>query len=191
MEKASKPKQILSKSAEKSLPFFKTLKKCTKKSDFQWTAKAEAAFKEMKKLIAELPTLTAPMENEELIVYLAAAREAVIAVLMTEREAKQIPVYFVSHALARLTQSCHSGPTNLSMILSKTESLEGFAENLGGTSEDDSLGHAHGANENFWTLDAVHGRIILRRWFRSWSDTYKSGRSRIHLRSEIQVRRNQ
>ncbi|GJR16824.1 hypothetical protein Tco_0965351 [Tanacetum coccineum] len=68
--------RFLSKSAKKSLPFFKTLKKCTKKSDFQWTAKAEAAFKQMKQLIVELPTLTAPMENEELIVYLAAAQEA-------------------------------------------------------------------------------------------------------------------
>ncbi|GJS90866.1 hypothetical protein Tco_0773502 [Tanacetum coccineum] len=29
--------RFLSKSAEKSLPFFKTLKKCTKKSNFQWT----------------------------------------------------------------------------------------------------------------------------------------------------------
>ncbi|GJY40688.1 hypothetical protein Tco_0427958 [Tanacetum coccineum] len=29
--------RFLSKSAEKSLPFFKTLKKCIKKSDFQWT----------------------------------------------------------------------------------------------------------------------------------------------------------
>ncbi|GJT89462.1 reverse transcriptase domain-containing protein [Tanacetum coccineum] len=37
--------RFLSKSAEKSLPFFKTLKKCTKKSDFQWTAEAEMAFK--------------------------------------------------------------------------------------------------------------------------------------------------
>ncbi|GJU63965.1 reverse transcriptase domain-containing protein [Tanacetum coccineum] len=53
----------------------------------------------MKKLIAKLPTLTAPMEKEELIVYLAAAREAVSAVLMTKREAKQMPVYFVSRAL--------------------------------------------------------------------------------------------
>ncbi|GJV62791.1 reverse transcriptase domain-containing protein [Tanacetum coccineum] len=51
------------------------------------------------KLIAELPTLTAPMEKEELIVYLAATREAVSAVLMAEREAKQMPVYFVSRAL--------------------------------------------------------------------------------------------
>ncbi|GJU33004.1 reverse transcriptase domain-containing protein, partial [Tanacetum coccineum] len=38
----------------------------------------------MKKLIAELPMLTAPKEKEELIVYLAAAKEAVSAVLMTE-----------------------------------------------------------------------------------------------------------
>ncbi|GKA90033.1 reverse transcriptase domain-containing protein [Tanacetum coccineum] len=91
--------RFLAKLAEKSLPFFKTLKKCTKKSDFQWTTEAKAAFKQMKKLIAELPTLTVPMEKEEVIVYLAAAREAVSAVLMTEREAKQMPIYFVSHAL--------------------------------------------------------------------------------------------
>ncbi|GJU87031.1 reverse transcriptase domain-containing protein [Tanacetum coccineum] len=37
--------RFLDKSVEKSLPFFKTLKKCTKKSDFHWTTKAEEAFK--------------------------------------------------------------------------------------------------------------------------------------------------
>ncbi|GJY54771.1 reverse transcriptase domain-containing protein [Tanacetum coccineum] len=37
--------RFLSKSTEKSLPFFKTLKKCTKKSEFQWTAEAEMALK--------------------------------------------------------------------------------------------------------------------------------------------------
>ncbi|GKF43358.1 reverse transcriptase domain-containing protein [Tanacetum coccineum] len=56
----------------------------------------------MKQLIAELPTLTAPEEKEKLIVYLAAAKEAVSAVLMTEREAKQMPIYFVSCALRGL-----------------------------------------------------------------------------------------
>ncbi|GJT24565.1 reverse transcriptase domain-containing protein [Tanacetum coccineum] len=60
---------------------------------------AEAAFKQMKKLIAELPMLTAPKEKEELIVYLAADKEAVSAVLMTGREGKQVPIYFVSRAL--------------------------------------------------------------------------------------------
>ncbi|GKD02814.1 reverse transcriptase domain-containing protein [Tanacetum coccineum] len=91
--------RFLAKSTEKSLPFFKTLKKCTKKSDFHWTTKAEEAFKQMKQLIAKLPMLTAPMEKEELIVYLAATKETVSAVLMTEREAKQMPIYFVSTAL--------------------------------------------------------------------------------------------
>ncbi|GJS93624.1 reverse transcriptase domain-containing protein [Tanacetum coccineum] len=60
---------------------------------------AEAAFKQMKEHIAKLPMLTAPEEQEELIVYLAASKEAVSAVLMTEREARQMPIYFVSRAL--------------------------------------------------------------------------------------------
>nr|GEU98462.1 hypothetical protein [Tanacetum cinerariifolium] len=90
--------RFLSKSAEKSLSFFKTLKKYTKKSYFQWTMEAEMAFKQMKKLIAELPMLTVPKEKEELIIYLAAVKEAINVVLMTERDGKQIPIYFVSRA---------------------------------------------------------------------------------------------
>ncbi|GJU50316.1 reverse transcriptase domain-containing protein [Tanacetum coccineum] len=85
--------------AEKSLPFFKTLKKCTKKSDFLWTEKAESAFRRMNELIVKLPMLTAPEEKEELVIYLAASKEAVSAVLMPKREAKQIPIYFVSRSL--------------------------------------------------------------------------------------------
>nr|GEW34596.1 reverse transcriptase domain-containing protein [Tanacetum cinerariifolium] len=70
-----------------------------KKSDFHWTTEEEDAFKQMKKIIAELPTLTAHIEKEELIVHLAAAKEAMSAVLMAERETKQMPVYFISRAL--------------------------------------------------------------------------------------------
>ncbi|GJR80622.1 reverse transcriptase domain-containing protein [Tanacetum coccineum] len=91
--------RFLAKSAEKSLPFFKTLKKYTKMCYFYWTTEAKEAFKQMKQLIAELPMLTAPMEKEELIVYLAATKETVNAVLMTKREAKQMSIYFVSRAL--------------------------------------------------------------------------------------------
>nr|GEY15387.1 reverse transcriptase domain-containing protein [Tanacetum cinerariifolium] len=83
---------FLSKSAEKSLPFFKMLKKCIKKSDFQWTAEAEVAFKEMKQLIDELPMLTTPKEKKELIMYLAAVKEAISAFMMTERDGKQVTV---------------------------------------------------------------------------------------------------
>ncbi|GJV93045.1 reverse transcriptase domain-containing protein [Tanacetum coccineum] len=45
------------------------------KSDFCWTAEAEEAFKQMKRLIAKLPMLVTPIEKEELIVYLAASKE--------------------------------------------------------------------------------------------------------------------
>ncbi|GJV94480.1 reverse transcriptase domain-containing protein [Tanacetum coccineum] len=40
--------RFISKSAEKSLPLFKTLKNCTKKSEFFWTSDAEKAFRELK-----------------------------------------------------------------------------------------------------------------------------------------------
>ncbi|GJW57445.1 reverse transcriptase domain-containing protein [Tanacetum coccineum] len=76
--------------------------KCLKdkqKLNEKLTSEAEEAFKQMKQLIAELPMLTAPMEKEELIVYLVAAKEMLSAVLMMKREAKQMPVYFVGRAL--------------------------------------------------------------------------------------------
>ncbi|GKE69905.1 reverse transcriptase domain-containing protein [Tanacetum coccineum] len=60
---------------------------------------AEAAFRQMKEHIAKLPMLTALEEQEELIVYVATSKEAVSVVLMTEREARQMTIYFVSRAL--------------------------------------------------------------------------------------------
>ncbi|GJX63740.1 reverse transcriptase domain-containing protein [Tanacetum coccineum] len=45
--------RFLSKSAERSLPLFKTLKKCIKKSDFHWTPEAEQAFKQLKPHLSE------------------------------------------------------------------------------------------------------------------------------------------
>nr|GEV67576.1 reverse transcriptase domain-containing protein [Tanacetum cinerariifolium] len=91
--------RFLSKSAEKSLPLFKTLKKCIKKSNFHWTAKAEQAFKQLKQHLSELPLLVAPKPKEELIVYLFATYRAISAVLMTKRGEIQMPVYFISRAL--------------------------------------------------------------------------------------------
>ncbi|GJY03263.1 reverse transcriptase domain-containing protein [Tanacetum coccineum] len=74
-EKLASLNRFLSKSTEKSLPFFKTLKNCIKKSAFQWKVEAKKAFQEMKQCIAELPMLTAPKPKEELIMYLCATRE--------------------------------------------------------------------------------------------------------------------
>ncbi|GKA92948.1 reverse transcriptase domain-containing protein [Tanacetum coccineum] len=64
--------RFLSNGAERSLPFFKVLKSCTDKKNIQWTHEAEAALQEMKKFVEILPTLTAPVQGEILIMYLTA-----------------------------------------------------------------------------------------------------------------------
>ncbi|GJV38806.1 reverse transcriptase domain-containing protein [Tanacetum coccineum] len=90
---------FLSKAAERALPSLDTLRKCTNKKDFYWTTEAEKAFQAMKKLIAELPTLTAPNKEEELMVYLSAANEAISVVLLVEREGRKAPIHYVSRTL--------------------------------------------------------------------------------------------
>ncbi|GJU33498.1 hypothetical protein Tco_1181852 [Tanacetum coccineum] len=54
----------------------------------QQTTEAETAFWKMKESIAELHMMVAPQEKEELIIYLAAAKEAISVVLVTERDEK-------------------------------------------------------------------------------------------------------
>nr|GEW45142.1 hypothetical protein [Tanacetum cinerariifolium] len=98
-EKLARLNRFLAKSVEKSLPFFKTLKKCTKKSDLHWIAKAEEAFKQIKQLIAELPMLTARKKETYCLLGSSKREERVSAVIMTEKKAKQIPIYFISRAL--------------------------------------------------------------------------------------------
>nr|GEX52691.1 hypothetical protein [Tanacetum cinerariifolium] len=87
---------------ERALPCLDTLKNCTNKKDFHWTTEAEEAFQAMKKLIAELPTLTAPKKEEELMVYLSAANEVVSAILLVEREGRQASIHYVSITLEGL-----------------------------------------------------------------------------------------
>ncbi|GJU82750.1 reverse transcriptase domain-containing protein [Tanacetum coccineum] len=93
--------RFLARSAERSLPFFETLKNITKenKEDYRWTEEAEKAFQELKKTILSLPTLATPIPEENLYIYLAASDKAISAVLMTERNGKQHPIRYVSKVL--------------------------------------------------------------------------------------------
>jgi hypothetical protein len=92
--------RYLSRLAKRTMPFLKTIQRCINKNDFKWTAEAEEAFNKIKEHIIHLPMLTAPEEGKELSLYLAAAPETISSVLMTERDKKQLPVFFVSKALA-------------------------------------------------------------------------------------------
>nr|GEW35111.1 hypothetical protein [Tanacetum cinerariifolium] len=77
--KTHKPKQVLIQISREIIAILQNFEKCIKKSDFHWTIEAEEAFKQMKKLIAELLMLAAPIEKEELIVYLATAKETLLS----------------------------------------------------------------------------------------------------------------
>nr|GEX48718.1 reverse transcriptase domain-containing protein [Tanacetum cinerariifolium] len=97
--KVGQPKQIFFQISKKIPAAVSDLKKCIKKIDFCWTAKAEQAFQQLKQHLSELPLLVAPKPQEELIMYLSATYRAVNAVLMTERGITQMPIYFISRAL--------------------------------------------------------------------------------------------
>ncbi|GKA92717.1 reverse transcriptase domain-containing protein [Tanacetum coccineum] len=93
--------RFLVKSAERSLPFFNTLKNITKenKHEYRWTKEAEEAFQQIKKLIMDLLSLTPPQEKETLYAYLAVSTKALSAVLLTDRKGRQCPVQYVSMKL--------------------------------------------------------------------------------------------
>ncbi|PWA75735.1 reverse transcriptase domain-containing protein [Artemisia annua] len=93
--------RFLSKSAERSLPFFETLKSITKENrdEYRWIEGAERAFQEMKKMILELPCLTTPTRKEDLYLYLAATKEAISGVILVERDGRHKPVHYVSRTL--------------------------------------------------------------------------------------------
>ncbi|XP_022024722.1 uncharacterized protein LOC110925059 [Helianthus annuus] len=96
--------RFLSKVADRTLPFMKVLKDCLQTDRFKWTPEAEAAFQEMKTYICKLPTLATSVPGELLLLYLSASKTTISAVMMVEREGKQIPIYFISRTLKGLEE---------------------------------------------------------------------------------------
>jgi hypothetical protein len=74
--------RFISRLAERTLPFFKLLRKS---GPFPWTEEAERVLQELKQHIVSLPILVAPEPGESLYLYIAAATEVVSMVLVAER----------------------------------------------------------------------------------------------------------
>nr|KAJ0217681.1 hypothetical protein LSAT_V11C300156670 [Lactuca sativa] len=55
--------RFISKSAEKAMPLFNTLKGCIEKNNFKWTAEAESAPQNIKKVLHALPTLASSIPD--------------------------------------------------------------------------------------------------------------------------------
>jgi ribonuclease HI len=93
--------RFFSRSAERSLPFFKALKG---KGKIEWGPEQREAFAKLKEYIEKMTILSPPAPSEPLFLYVAASKAAVGAVLVREVEGEkgklQSPVYFVSEALS-------------------------------------------------------------------------------------------
>ncbi|XP_074336883.1 uncharacterized protein LOC141674055 [Apium graveolens] len=89
-------KRFISKSGDKCLPFFKTLKKV---KDFEWIAESQEASEQLKKYMTKSPLLAKPCSEDTLYLYLAVTEQAVSAVLVKEEQKLRKPVYYVSKVL--------------------------------------------------------------------------------------------
>ena len=94
--------RFISRSAEKSLPFFKVLKGS---ENFHWGPEQDKAFEDLKKYLGNLAVMTRPSLGTELLLYIATSISAVSTTLVeeitVEGTLKQLPIYFVSEALSR------------------------------------------------------------------------------------------
>ncbi|KAL0448442.1 UNVERIFIED_CONTAM: hypothetical protein Slati_1400600 [Sesamum latifolium] len=88
--------RFISKAAEKSLPFFKVLRKA---KTFEWDSSCQQAFEELKNYLTGLPLLVKPSQGDTLYLYLSATPRAVSSILICEDEGKQMPIYYVSKVL--------------------------------------------------------------------------------------------
>jgi hypothetical protein len=92
--------RFISKSAERSLPFLKTLRGA---KDFVWGPEQAAAFESLKQDMSDLATLTSPDHSLPLLLYIAASHCAVSLALVEEQErdgkSQQCPMYYVSEVL--------------------------------------------------------------------------------------------
>jgi hypothetical protein len=91
---------FISKSAEWSLPFLKTLHGA---KDFAWGPEQAAAFASLKQHLSDLAILTSLDPSLPLLLYIAASPHAVSAALVQEQyregTTRQYPVYYVSEVL--------------------------------------------------------------------------------------------
>jgi hypothetical protein len=95
-------RRFISRLGVKGLPFFKLLKAGEK---FIWSKQADQAFKELKQFLLHPLLLTTPVNDETLLLYIAATSRVVSTTIVVEREEAghayplQRLVYFISEVL--------------------------------------------------------------------------------------------
>jgi hypothetical protein len=99
--------RFISRLGEKALPLYKLMKKSDK---FVWTNEADAALKDLKRVISTAPVLATPEDQEPMLLYMAATNRVVSIVIVVEHKEEaqeygiQRLVYYVSEVLMESKQ---------------------------------------------------------------------------------------
>ena len=83
--------RFISRATDRSLPFFRTVRK-----SFEWTDECQTAFDNLKAYLSSPPLLSPSKSGEELYLYLAVSQAAVSVAFVREEDESQRPVYFIS-----------------------------------------------------------------------------------------------
>jgi hypothetical protein len=99
--------RFISRLGEKALPLYKLMKKSDK---FVWIDEAEAALKDLKRVLSTALVLAAPEDQEPMLLYMVATNRVVSIVIVVERKEEaqeygvQRPVYYVSEVMTESKQ---------------------------------------------------------------------------------------
>jgi hypothetical protein len=99
--------RFINRLGEKALPHYKLMKKSDK---FIYTDEADAALKDLKRVLSTAPVLAAPEDQEPILLYMAATNRVVSIVIVVEHKEEaqeygvQPPVYYVSEVLTESKQ---------------------------------------------------------------------------------------
>ena len=88
--------RFISKSSDRSLPFFKAL---SGGGRLEWTSEFESAFAELKAYLGSPELLSTPIPREPLYIYLGVSNSVVSSALIREEDRVQRPAYYVSKTL--------------------------------------------------------------------------------------------
>ncbi|CAE5959511.1 unnamed protein product [Arabidopsis arenosa] len=88
--------RFISRSTDKSLPFYQILKG---NKGFLWDEKCEEAFGQLKAYLTTPPVLSKPEVDEKLYLYVSVSKHAVSGVLVREDRGEQKPIYYISKSM--------------------------------------------------------------------------------------------
>jgi hypothetical protein len=99
--------RFINRLGEKALPLYKLMKKS---DEFIWTDEADAALKDLKRVLSTAPVLAGPEDQEPMLLYMVATNRVVSIVIVVERKEEaqeysiQRPVYYVNEVLTESKQ---------------------------------------------------------------------------------------